>query len=127
MGVGEAKTSDFSRQEYGTFRSKVPMFTSKKSDVLAFPGVKSRFMAEKNCKSPNASILRYFGASPVVVASDALLEALATPSAHPKASQRYTAENIAHCNAPAHFAPQLPMLKDSSNRNGKAAIYGFSV
>ena len=73
MGVGEAKTSDFSGQEYGTFRSKVPMFTSKKSDVLAFPGVKTRFMAEKNCKSPNASILRYFGASPVVVASDGLL------------------------------------------------------
>ena len=50
MGVGEAKTSDFSRQEYGTFHLKVPMFTSKKSDVLAFPGVKTRFMAEKTVK-----------------------------------------------------------------------------
>ena len=47
MGIGEAKTSDFSRQEYGTFRSKVPMFTSKKSDVLAFPGVKNSFYGRK--------------------------------------------------------------------------------
>ena len=104
MGVGEAKTSDFSRQEYGTFRSKVPMFTSKKSDVLAFPGVKTRFMAEKNCKSPNASILRYFGASPVVVASDGLLGPLTTSSGPCKTVLKRAAENIAHCNAPAHFA-----------------------
>ena len=50
MGVGEAKTSDFSRQEYGTFRSKVPMFTSKKSDVLAFPGVKLVLWPKKTVK-----------------------------------------------------------------------------
>ncbi|MCI7779752.1 MAG: hypothetical protein MR517_01600 [Bacteroidales bacterium] len=103
------------------------MFPSKKSDVFDFSAANGAFSGRKPRKSPIGLILRYFGASPVVVASDALLEALATPSAHPKASQRYTAENIAHCNAPAHFTPQLPMLKDSSNRNGKAAIYGFSV
>ena len=84
-------------------------------------------MAEIPCKTPNASIWRYFGASPLVVASDGLLGPLTTPSGPCKTALERAAENIAHCNAPAHFAPQLPMLKDSSNRNGKAAIYGFSV
>lgn len=36
LRFGRMKTSDFSRQKYGTFGQKVPMFTSKKSDVLNF-------------------------------------------------------------------------------------------
>ena len=127
MGVGEAKTSDFSRQKYGTFIQKVRMFPSKKSDVFDFSAANGAFSGRKPRKSPIGLILRYFGASPLVVASDGLLGPLTTPSGPCKTALERAAENIAHCNAPAHFAPQLPMLKDNSNRNGKAAIYGFSV
>ena len=34
---GKCKTSDFFRQKYGCFASKVRMFSSKKSDVFVFP------------------------------------------------------------------------------------------
>ena len=60
MGVGEAKTSDFSRQKYGTFRSKVPMFTSKKSDVLAFPGVKNSFYGRKKGAPAKTCVSVYY-------------------------------------------------------------------
>ena len=103
------------------------MFPSKKSDVFDFSAANGAFSGRKPRKSPVGLILRYFGASPVVVASDGLLGPLTMPSGPCKTALERAAENIAHCNAPAHFAPQLPMLKDSSNRNGKAAIYGFSV
>ena len=73
---GKCKTSDLLRQNIRTFASKVRHFYAKKSDVLVFPGVKR---PEKPHESPNASILRYFGASPDVVASDGLLGPLTTP------------------------------------------------
>lgn len=81
------------------------MFTPKKSDVCEFLGVKSPFSAENPCISPPAVNLRYFGACPVVVASEGLLEALTTPAGPCRIAQWRVAEKIAHCISTVHEQP----------------------
>lgn len=96
------------------------MFTPKKSDVCEFPGVKSPFPAENPCKSPPAVNLRYFGACPVVVASEGLLEALTTPAGPCRIAQWRVAEKIAHCISTVHEQP----LSRCSTRGGRSPIIG---
>ena len=95
------------------------MFTPKKSDVCEFPGVKSPFPAENPCKSPPAVNLRYFGACPVVVASEGLLEALTTPAGPCRIAQWRVAEKIAHCISTVHEQP----LPRCSTRGGRSPIH----
>ena len=96
------------------------MFTPKKSDVWEFPGVKSPpFPAENPCKSPPAVNLRYFGACPVVVASEGLLEALTTPAGPCRIAQWRVAEKIAHCISTVYEQP----FSRCSTRGGRSPIH----
>lgn len=67
------KTPDIFEINIRTFEAKHRNFAPKKSDVSAFPARKRRENTQNGASKPIGPILRYFGPTMGVVASDGLL------------------------------------------------------